>query len=66
LAEGCRKLLEHESALTGYDFINAKFETVESYGPTSVRLFVEESAVLGDQTPSNGNKMRMDRSMSGS
>lgn len=51
LAEDCRKLLEHESARTGYEFINAKFETVESYGPTSVRLFVEESAVLGDQTP---------------
>jgi len=51
LAEDCRKLLEHESARTGYEFINAKFETAESYGPTSVRLFVEESAVLGDQTP---------------
>ena len=46
LAEDCRKLLEHESARTGYEFINAKFETVESYGPISVRLFVEESAVL--------------------
>ena len=51
LAEDCRKLLEHESARAGYEFINAKFETIESYGPTSVRLFMEESAVLGDQTP---------------
>lgn len=51
MAEDCRKLLEHESARTGYEFINAKFKTVESCGPTSVRLFVEESGVLGDQTP---------------
>jgi hypothetical protein len=51
LAEDCSKLLKHESARTAYEFINAKFKTVESYGPTSVRLFVEESAVLGDQTP---------------
>jgi hypothetical protein len=51
LAEDCRQLLEHESARTGYGFINTKFDTVDGYGPTSVRIFVEESAVLGDLTP---------------
>jgi hypothetical protein len=50
LADDCKKLLGHESARTGYGFIDAKFNSVDSYGPTSVRLFVEESSVLGDLT----------------
>jgi hypothetical protein len=31
--------------------LSSTFETVEGYGPTSVRLFVEESSVLGNQSP---------------
>lgn len=51
LADDCKKLLGHESARAGYGFIDAKFNSIDGYGPTSVRLFVEQSSVLGDLTP---------------
>ncbi len=51
LADDCKLLLQHESALTGYNFIASKFEAADGYGPTSVRTFVEESAVQGNLTP---------------
>ena len=51
LADDCKQLLEHESARTGYEFISAKFDSMDGYGPTSVRVFVDESAALGDLTP---------------
>jgi hypothetical protein len=51
LAEDCRPLLQYESAQAGYGYINAKFESADSYGPTSVRIFVEESTALGDLSP---------------
>jgi len=51
LAEACRPVLDRDSGITGYRMIAGKFDTLESYGPTSVRLFVEETAVLGDRTP---------------
>ena len=51
LAEACRPVLERSSGVAGYHMIAGKFDTPESYGPTSVRLFVEETAVLGDRTP---------------
>lgn len=51
LAEACRPMLEKESGDDGYRFIAGKFETPESYGPTSVRLFVQETEVLRDRTP---------------
>ncbi len=51
LAEACRPVLDRDSGAAGYRMIAGKFETLESYGPTSVRLFVEETAVLGDRTP---------------
>ncbi|WP_312367241.1 nucleotidyl transferase AbiEii/AbiGii toxin family protein [Stenotrophomonas sp.] len=51
LAEACRPVLERSSGAAGYRMIAGKFDTLESYGPTSVRLFVEETAVLGDRTP---------------
>lgn len=51
LAEACRPMLEKESGDAGYRLIAGKFETPESYGPTSVRLFVQETEVLGDRTP---------------
>jgi hypothetical protein len=51
LAEACRPLLTHESAKRGYRLIAEKFDSADSYGPTSVRLFVEDSQILGDRTP---------------
>lgn len=51
LAEACRPLLEHESAEEGYRYIAEKFETVDSFGPTCVRRFVEATQILGDRTP---------------
>ena len=51
LADACRSVLEQKSGHTGYHFIAGKFETQESYGPTSVRLFVQETEVLGERTP---------------
>lgn len=51
LADACRSVLEQKSGHAGYHFIAGKFETLESYGPTSVRLFVQETEVLGERTP---------------
>lgn len=51
LAEACRPLLGHASGAAGYGFIASKFETAESYGPTCVRRFVEDTDVLRDRTP---------------
>nr|WP_255692499.1 nucleotidyl transferase AbiEii/AbiGii toxin family protein [Luteimonas sp. XNQY3] len=50
LAQACRSVLEQKSGDAGYRFIAGKFETPESYGPTSVRLFVKDTEVLGDRT----------------
>jgi hypothetical protein len=41
----------HPSAVHGYGFIAEKFDSVESYGPTCVRKFVEQTAILGDRSP---------------
>ena len=51
LAEACRPLLDHAAGVAGYRFINDKFETADSHGPTCVRRFVEDTEVLGDRTP---------------
>lgn len=51
LAEACRPLLEHKSGAEGYRFIGGKFDSVEGFGPTCVRRFVEETKVLGDRNP---------------
>ncbi len=51
LAEACRPLLEHASAEHGYRFIAEKFDTVDGYGPTCVRRFVEDTQILGERTP---------------
>lgn len=50
LAEACRPLLEVPSGLQGYRYINEKFETADSYGPISVRQFVEGTKILGERT----------------
>lgn len=51
LAQACRPLLAHASAVAGYKFILDKFDAVDGFGPTCVRRFVEETAVLGDRSP---------------
>jgi len=51
LAEDCRPLLEHASARTGYSYIAEKFETMDGYGPTCVRRFVEGTQILRERTP---------------
>lgn len=51
LAEDCRPLLEHDSGVAGYGYIANKFETVDGFGPTCVRKFVEDTQVFGERTP---------------
>ena len=50
LAEACRPLLEHASGAAGYHLIAGKFDTVDGFGPTCVRRFVEDTDVLGDRS----------------
>lgn len=51
LAEACRPMLEYKDSITGYKHINVKFETADSFGPTSVRRFVEGTSILEERTP---------------
>ncbi|HEY4087493.1 MAG TPA: nucleotidyl transferase AbiEii/AbiGii toxin family protein [Bryobacteraceae bacterium] len=51
LAKDCRPLLNLPSGARGYGFINEKFDSVDGFGPTCVRNFVQESKILGDRTP---------------
>ena len=51
LVEACLPLLENEQARAGYAHIESKFDTVDGFGPTSVRQFVENSDSLGALTP---------------
>jgi len=51
LAAACRELLGEESAAKGYGYIVEKFETLESFGPTCVRQFVQDTRLLADRTP---------------
>lgn len=50
LAEACLPLLEHKSAIEGYDGISRKFDAFDSFGPGCVRAFVEEAQILADRT----------------
>ncbi|MGO7133453.1 nucleotidyl transferase AbiEii/AbiGii toxin family protein [Rhizobium leguminosarum] len=50
LAAASKPILEHESGAVGYEHINMKFDSVDGFGPTCVRRFVEESNLLGDRT----------------
>lgn len=50
LAEACRPLLEHKSGVEGYAGILEKFEGIDSFGPVSVREFVEKEDVMGDRS----------------
>lgn len=50
LAEACRPLLGYPGGAAGYAFIAGKFDTVDSFGPTCVRGFVEDTKVLGERS----------------
>jgi hypothetical protein len=50
LAKGCLPVLAHKSGAEGFHYINQKFESFESYGPTSVRIFVEGTKLVGERT----------------
>ena len=51
LAEDCRAVNAVAEGAKGYGYIAAKFETFDSFGPTSVREFIADSDLLGDRTP---------------
>jgi hypothetical protein len=51
LAQECAKLLGDKVARTGLDNIAAKFRREDDFGPKTVRMFLEESAALGEMTP---------------
>ena len=65
LAAACQPLLAHDNAVNGYTFINAKFEMLESLGPTNVRKFVEDSQILGDRFQTSGSGTHLARLMPG-
>jgi hypothetical protein len=50
LAEACRPLLEHANGTAGYRFIEGKFGSVDDFGPTCVRKFVEDTRILGERS----------------
>jgi hypothetical protein len=50
LANDCQPVLAHTSGAQGFHVINQKFGAFESYGPTSVRTFVEQSRLVGEST----------------
>ncbi len=45
LAEECKAILHEQSAIDGYTFIREKFETVESFGPQNVALFMTNKTI---------------------
>jgi hypothetical protein len=51
LAEECAKLLGDKAARTGFENIASKFRHENDFGPKTVRMFLEESAALGEMTP---------------
>jgi Nucleotidyl transferase AbiEii toxin, Type IV TA system len=51
LAEACRPLLAHATAVRGFGFIAEKFDRLDGYGPTCVRRFVEDTKISGARTP---------------
>ena len=50
LAAATRQLLDCDTARTGYLRISEKFRTLEDFGPTGVRKFVDRPDLLGERT----------------
>jgi hypothetical protein len=51
LAADCARLMGDGVARKGYEHIAGKFRHEHDYGPKTVRVFLEESAALGEMTP---------------
>lgn len=51
LVAATKPLMESEVALEGFKIIAEKFEDFDSFGPTRVRQFLEDSETAGEQTP---------------
>jgi hypothetical protein len=51
LAVDCAKLMGDGVARKGYEHIASKFRHADDFGPKTVRLFLDESAALGEMTP---------------
>lgn len=51
LAGECIELLDDPVARKGYERIAAKFQREDDFGPSTVRLFLAESDLLGGMTP---------------
>ena len=51
LAIDCAELLADKVARTGMEHIAAKFRREDDFGPRTVRMFLEESAAVGEMTP---------------
>lgn len=51
LAEECRPLLDDPVAREGFANIAAKFDGIEGFGPTTVRMFLERTALPEGMTP---------------
>jgi hypothetical protein len=51
LAVECAKLMGNVVARKGFEHIASKFRHAEDFGPKTVRIFLEESAALGEMTP---------------
>ena len=50
LAEDCRPVLAHKSGQEGYAHLDAKFDSPDRFGPTSVWQFVEGSDAADDRS----------------
>lgn len=50
LARDCMPLMQHRDAMRGYSFIEQKFASIDSYGPTSVSNFAKSSRSLQCRT----------------
>lgn len=51
LADECRRLLDDPVAREGLANIAAKFDRMDGFGPTTVRMFLEGTAMPEDMTP---------------
>jgi hypothetical protein len=50
LAQDCQPLLGFKEGLEGYKAIACKFRSGDDYGPTTVRMFLQQSDALGDMS----------------
>lgn len=51
LAAGCAALLDDPVAREGFANIASKFDGIDAFGPSTVRMFLEDSLSTGEMTP---------------